>query len=312
MNRRFTIVGLFGLLATLWGFSFLAISLGLESLEPVLFAAYRYDVAAVLLLGYALFSDSAWRPTDITNASAILAGGLFLVGANAFLFIGQQTVSSGVAAILQSLLPIMTSLWALRLLPEERVSAVGTIGIVLGFVGVSLIIRPDPANLLGSNVTGRLLILIQITGVALGGVLIQRVGPTLDKAALSGWSMFTGGLFLHAVSLSLGETFSFPTTVKSGAAVAYLGIFATAIAFLIYFTLLDVRGAFETSLVSYLVPIVATIVGVVVLGESITTLTIAGFMIVFAGFILLKRQAIANIVNGATEYEENTSGQLRD
>ncbi|WP_266081162.1 DMT family transporter [Haladaptatus caseinilyticus] len=297
MNRRVTVVGQFGTLATLWGFSFLAISLGLESLEPVLFAAYRYDVAAILLLVYALYNDTTWIPADKTNASAVLAGGVFLVGANAFLFIGQQTVSSGLAAILQSLLPIMTSLWALRLLPEERVSAVGAVGIVLGFIGVGLVIRPDPANLLGSGLVGRLLILLQVAGVALGGVLIQRVNPTLDRAALSGWSMLIGGLFLHTVSLSIGETFSLPATIKSGAAVAYLGIFATAIAFLIYFTLLDVRGALETSLVSYLVPIVATIVGVVVLGESITPLTIIGFMIVFTGFLLLKRRAIANIVN---------------
>ncbi|MFB9808751.1 DMT family transporter [Haladaptatus pallidirubidus] len=211
MNRRFLTIGLFGVLATLWGFSFLAISVGLESLEPILFAAFRYDIAAILLLGYALRSDTAWCPTDKPNVGAVLAGGVFLVGANAFLFIGQQTVSSGMAAILQSLLPIMTSLWAVGLLPEERISATDTVGIVLGFIGVGLIIRPNPANLLGNDVAGRLLIFIQVTGVALGGVLIQRFKPTLDKAALSGWSMFTGGLLLHVVSTSIGETFSLPT-----------------------------------------------------------------------------------------------------
>ncbi|WP_049972290.1 DMT family transporter [Haladaptatus cibarius] len=300
VNRRFVIIGLFGVLATLWGFSFLAISVGLESLEPILFAAFRYDIAAILLLGYAVYGDSTWRPTDRSNAGAVLAGGVFLVGANAFLFIGQQTVASGMAAILQSLLPIMTSLWAVGLLPEERISATDAVGIVLGFIGVGLIIRPNPANLLGTDVVGRLLIFVQVTGVALGGVLIQRFEPTLDKAALSGWSMFTGGLLLHVVSTSTGEAFSFPTGVRSGAAVAYLGIFATAIAFLIYFTLLDVRGALETSLVSYLIPIVATIVGVVVLGESITSFTIVGFVVVFTGFVLLKRRDIADVVTGAT------------
>ncbi|SIR82767.1 Permease of the drug/metabolite transporter (DMT) superfamily [Haladaptatus litoreus] len=300
VNRRFFIIGLFGVLATLWGFSFLAISVGLESLEPILFAAFRYDIAAILLLGYAAYGDSVWRPTDKSNAGAVLAGGVFLVGANAFLFIGQQTVASGMAAILQSLLPIMTSLWAVGLLPEERVSATDAAGIVLGFIGVGLIIRPNPANLLGTDVVGRLLIFVQVTGVALGGVLIQRFEPTLDKAALSGWSMFTGGLLLHIVSTSTGEAFSLPTGVRSGAAVAYLGIFATAIAFLIYFTLLDVRGALETSLVSYLIPIVATVVGVVVLEESITSLTIVGFFVVFTGFVLLKRRDIADVVAGAT------------
>lgn len=304
MNHRFAIVGLFGTLATLWGLSFLAIEVGLESLEPVLFAAFRYDVAAVLLLGYALLGDAAWWPTDRANVGAILAGGVFLVAANAFLFVGQRTVPSGVAAIMQSLVPIMTSLWALGLLPEERVSTVGAVGIALGFVGVGLIVRPDPANLLEDDVVGRLLIFLQVAGVALGGVLIQRARPTLGNAALSGWSMLTGGLILHAVSTGVGEPFTLPTSVEAGAAVAYLGIFATAIAFFIYFTLLDVRGALETSLVAYLVPVVATIVGVVVLGESITPTTIVGFLVVFAGFVVLKRRAIADLVSETMGSEE--------
>ena len=296
MDKRFVTVGLFGFLATLWGLSFLAIAVGLESLEPVLFAAYRYDIAAVLLLGYALASSAEWRPTDRANLSAIIGGGVFLVAGNAFLFIGQQTVPSGVAAIMQSLVPIVTSLWALALLPEERVSATGAVGILLGFVGVGLIVRPDPANLLGSDVVGRILVFLQVASVSLGGVLIQRAKPTLGNAALSGWSMFVGAIILHVTSVAVGETFSLPASTTGWAAVAYLGVFATAIAFFIYYTLLEVRGALETSLVAYLVPVVATVVGVVVLGEEITPLTVAGFLIVFVGFVVLKRRAIADLV----------------
>ncbi|RBI59130.1 EamA/RhaT family transporter [halophilic archaeon] len=306
MNNRFATGGLFGSLAILWGLSFLAISVGLRSLEPVLLAAFRYDIAAVLLLGYATYANTTWQLTDRANVSAVLAGAVFLVGSNAFLFIGQQTVSTGMAAILQSLLPIMTSLWALGFLPEERISVVGAVGIVLGFLGVGLIVRPNPANLLGNEIVGRLLVFIQVAGVALGGVLIQRVGPTLDKAALSGWSMFIGGLLLHAVSVSIGESFSLPMSLTSGAAVAYLGVFATAIAYFIYFTLLEVQGALETSLVSYLIPIVATIVGVIALGESITPLTIAGFFVVFTGFLVLKRRAIVDLLNETTKQKERT------
>jgi drug/metabolite transporter (DMT)-like permease len=308
VNRRFATVGLFALLATLWGFSFMAIAVGLESLEPVLFAAFRYDLAAVLLLGYALVQRGELRPTDRASVTAVLAGGVFLVAANAFLFVGQQTVPSGVAAIMQSLVPIATSLWALALLPEERVSASVAVGIALGFVGVGLIVRPDPANLLGDDVVGRLLILLQVAGVALGGVLIQRARPSLDRVALTGWSMFVGALVLHVVSAGIGEPFALPTTVGAGAAVAYLGVFATAVAFVIYFTLLEVRGALETSLVAYLVPVVATVAGVVLLGESITGLTVVGFLVVFAGFVVLKRRAIADLageMKGFVEHADN-------
>jgi drug/metabolite transporter (DMT)-like permease len=288
--------GLFALLATLWGFSFLAIEVGLRSLDPVLFAAFRYDVAAVLLLGYALASGVDWRPAGRADLTAILGGGVFLIAGNGLLFVGQQTVPSGVAAIMQSLVPVLTSLWALLLLPEERVSVVGAVGIVVGFVGVGLIVRPDPSNLLGTDIVGRLLILGQAASVALGGVIIQRAGPTLDRSALSGWSMLVGGGLLHLLSPAVGEPFALPSTDAGVAAVVYLGVFATAVAFFIYYTLLEVRGALETSLVAYLVPVVATIAGVAVLGESITLTTVVGFLVVFVGFVLLKRRAIATLV----------------
>jgi len=299
VSRRLYTVGLFVLLATLWGLSFLAIEVGLRSLEPVLFAAFRYGIAAVLLLGLALARRDDWRPAGRPDVSAILGGGVFLVAGNALLFLGQQTVPSGVAAIMQSLVPVLTSLWALALLPEERVSAVGGAGILLGFVGVGLIVRPDPANLLGSDVVGRLLVLGQAASVALGGVIIQRAGPTLDRAALSGWSMAVGGALLFVLSNAIGEPFALPATGPGWAAVVYLGVFATALAFLIYYTLLDVRGALETSLVAYLVPVVATVVGIAALGESVTLSAVAGFLLVFVGFVLLKRRAIAVLLRGA-------------
>jgi len=296
VSRRSLTIGLFCVLATLWGFSFLAIEVGLDSLEPVLFAAFRYDIAAILLLGYALVRGVDWRPGGRPDVAAILGGGLFLIGGNGLLFVGQQTVPSGLAAIMQSLVPVLTSLWALWLLPEERVSVVGAVGILLGLLGVALIVRPDPSNLLGTDVVGRLLILAQAASVALGGVLVQRAEPTLGRAALSGWSMLVGGVLLHLVSAGLGEPFALPASGAGWAAVGYLGVFATAVAFLIYYTLLDVRGAVETSLVAYLVPVVATVAGVALLGESLTATSVVGFLVVFAGFVLLKRRAIAALL----------------
>jgi drug/metabolite transporter (DMT)-like permease len=297
--RRYAAVGLFALLATLWGFSFPAISVGLESLQPVLFAAFRYDIAAVLLLAYAVVRTDAWRPTARNDLLAVIGGGVFLIAGNALLFVGQQTVASGVAAVMQSLVPIATTLWALAILPEERISAVGAVGILLGFLGVGLVVRPDPTNFLAGDTLGKLLVLGQVASVSLGGVLVQRASPTLDRAALSGWSMAVGAVVLHGVSLAVGESLALPERPLATAAVLYLGVFATALAFFIYYTLLEVRGALETSLVAYLVPVVATLAGVFLLQESIDLLTVVGFAVVFVGFLLLKRRAVADLVSEA-------------
>lgn len=286
---------LFVTLAILWGLSFPAIAVGLEYLPPLLFAAIRYDVAAVLLLAVALaVVDDPW-PTARNDALAVLGGGLFLVAGNGLLFVGQQTVPSGVAAILQALVPIVTALWAIVLL-GERLSGVGAVGVAVGLLGVGFVVQPDPGNLLAGDTLGRLLIVGQVVSVALGGVLVQRAGPTLDGVSLTAWSMAVGAVVLHVLSLAAGELpSSGAATVTAIGAIVYLGVFSTAIAFLIYFRILDRSGAFEAALVAYLVPVVATVVGVAVLGESISPLAIAGFGLVAVGFVLLKRRAIARL-----------------
>lgn len=290
---------LFAALALFWGLSFPAISVGLEYIPPLLFAAFRYDVAALILLAYAAVTMDEWRPTGWNNQLAIIGGGVFLVAGNGLLFIGQQTVPSGVAAILQALVPIATAVWALFLL-GERLSLLGAVGVGIGFLGISLVIQPDPSNILAGDTVGRLIIVGQVISVSLGGVIVQRAAPSIGRVALIGWSMFLGGLILHGLSLAAGELpdsgLAAPTAI---AAIFYLGIFSTAVAFYIFFYILEAHGAFQASLVTYLVPIVATLVGVFVLGESINWLTYAGFGLVAVGFAFLKREALMSTIRNA-------------
>jgi drug/metabolite transporter (DMT)-like permease len=293
---RWYATALFVTLATMWGLSFPAISVGLEYIPPLLFAAFRYDTAAVLLLGYAAVSTDGWRPVGGNDRQAIVFGGLFLVAGNGLLFIGQQTVPSGVAAILQAMVPIATALWALGLL-GERLSGVGSVGVALGFLGVALVVQPNPDSLLDGDTAGRLIILGQVASVSLGSVLVDRAQPSMERVPMTGWAMLVGGLVLHLLSLAAGEPV--PASVAEPAAVgavAYLGVFSTALAFIIYFTILHDRGAFEASLVAYLVPVVATVVGVAVLGETVSVLSLVGFLVVFLGFALLKRRALVDMV----------------
>ncbi|WP_306057935.1 DMT family transporter [Natronococcus wangiae] len=288
-------VSLFLLLAALWGLSFPAITVGLEYLPPILFAAVRYDTAALLLLGYAIVRTDDWWPRGRNNLAAIAGGGVFLVAGNGLLFVGQQTVPSGVAAIIQGLVPIFTALWALALL-DERLSGVGAAGVAVGFLGIGFVVQPDPNDLLAGDTVARLLVVGQVASVALGGVLVQRAGPDVPRASLTGWSMLVGALVLHVVSFWLGELPGTDATAPAAiGAIVYLGVFSTAIAFVIYFTILEENGAFEAALVAYLVPVVATVAGVVVLEESISGPAIVGFGLVAVGFALLKRRAIATM-----------------
>ncbi|ERH06734.1 MAG: putative permease, DMT superfamily [Halonotius sp. J07HN4] len=287
--------GLFVLLSVLWGGSFMAIKLGLAFIPPVLFAAIRYDIAAVLLLGYVAATSTAWRPRSRADWLAVTAGAtLIIAGYNAFLFIGQQGVTSGVAAILIALNPILATGFARGLLPDERLGRIETVGLLCGFLGVGVVVRPDAGSGLTANLLAPGFVLLAAVCVALGSVIVQRVDSGIGTEGTVAWSTALGALLLHALSIglpaeSVGDVSVTPAAV---AAVVYLAVFASAVGYVVYFDLLDQLGAIEINLVSYSVPVFAALSGWLVLGESLLPSALAGFGVIFAGFVLLKQATI--------------------
>jgi drug/metabolite transporter (DMT)-like permease len=128
-----------------FGGAFPAIKAGLADAPPLLFAALRYDLAALLLLAYAAFVLGNWRPRLRADWLAVLAGGVLFIGSSGFLYLGQQYTTAGVSAIIYSLGPILTVVFAWVLLPAERLSRRALIGVLIGLVGVALVVRPTPA-----------------------------------------------------------------------------------------------------------------------------------------------------------------------
>jgi Predicted permease, DMT superfamily len=287
--------GLFVLLSVLWGGSFMAIKLGLAFIPPVLFAAIRYDIAAVLLLGYVAATSTAWRPRSRADWLAVTAGAtLIIAGYNAFLFIGQQGVTSGVAAILIALNPILATGFARGLLPDERLGRIETVGLLCGFLGVGVVVRPDAGSGLTANLLAPGFVLLAAVCVALGSVIVQRVDSGIGTEGTVAWSTALGALLLHALSIglpaeSVGDMSVTPAAV---AAVIYLAVFASAVGYVVYFDLLDQLGAIEINLVSYSVPVFAALSGWLVLDESLPLSALAGFGVIFAGFVLLKQATI--------------------
>lgn len=287
--------GLFLLLSFLWGTSFMAIKLGLEFLPPVFFAAIRYDIAAVLLLCYTVATTTYWRPRTRSDWVAVGIGAtLIIAGYNALLFIGQQGVTSGVAAMLIALNPILATGFARGLLPDERLGRLETVGLVGGFLGVALIAQPDRNASLAADLLASGFVLGAAVCVALGSVLVQRVDSEIGTEGLVAWSTALGALLLHALSVglpseSIGDVTVTPTAILT---VGYLAVFASAVGYVVYFDLLDRVGAIEINLVSYTVPVFAALSGWLVLGESLSITAIAGFAVVFGGFLLVKQRAI--------------------
>ncbi len=295
MNRYRT-VGLFALLATAWGTAFVAISAGLEFFPPVLFAALRYDVAAVLMLAYAFYVTDRPLPRTRGEWTLVAIGGVFLIAAyHALLFVGQQRVTSAMAAVIVSLSPVLTTAFARIWLPSERLAPAGLLGMALGLIAVAILSRPNPGNVLSADVAATGLILAAAAAFALGGVLLRRSEAELPIETLEGWSMALGALLMHALSILMpGEALAaVQWNIEAVGALAYLSIVSSAFGFLLYFELLGELGPIEINLVSYVTPIVAAIAGWFLLAETIDPTTVAGFSAIFVGFCLIKRRQLA-------------------
>lgn len=288
--------GLFALLSFLWGTAFVAIRAGLEYIPPVLFAAVRYDLAGVIMLVYVVAAADVWRPQSRTDWGSVAVGSVLVIALyNAFLFIGQQGVTSGVAAILIAANPILATGFSRVLLTDERLSLTGTAGLLVGFVGVGLVVAPDPTNLADSNLVATGFVLLAAVCVALGSVLMQRSDSEMSTEATVAWSCALGAVILHGLSGGLPSESASQTDLTVGAVVAvlYLSIFASAVGYFIYFDLLGRLGAIEINLVSYAVPVFATVFGWLVLEETITVQAVVGFLVINSGFALLKREELS-------------------
>ena len=287
-------VGLFVALSALWGFSFPAITAGLDSLPPLLFAAFRYDLGGALLLSYLAARGREWRPRSRSDLAAIVVAGAFIIAGGSLLFVGQLTVPGGVASIIYALIPLLTAGGAALLLPDEPLTRRRLVGVGLGLVGVGIIARPTPGGLLSAELVGIGFVLAAAVSISLGSVLLRRGSPTLGVGAMTAWAMLVGGALLHVGSLTVGERPAdiTPTTVGI-VSVVYLAVFASAVAYLIYFLLLEEFGPLEINLVSYVVPVFATAGGAALLGEELTIGMVAGFGLITAGFVVLKARAIA-------------------
>ncbi|MFB6154794.1 MAG: DMT family transporter [Haloferacaceae archaeon] len=294
--NRYRNVALFLALAAVWGSAFMAIKAGLAFFPPVLFAAVRYDVAGLLMLAYAAVAVDDPIPRGRSQWLAVVVGGVLMIaGYHAFLFVGETdpAVTSAAAAVIVSLSPVLTTGFARALLPNERLTAAGVAGLLLGLVGVAVLSRPDPQNLLAGGVVAKLLVFAAAASFALGSVLHRRIDASLPIETMEAWSMLVGAAAMHVVAVGLGESLGDVVwSLDALLALGYLSVAASAVGFLVYFDLLDRLGPIEINLVSYVAPAFAALAGWLFLGTTPSVATAAGFLCIFVGFLLIKRRTL--------------------
>ncbi|WP_439027877.1 DMT family transporter [Haloarchaeobius sp. DT45] len=299
MTRHENLFG-FVALAALWGASYPAIRAAKAGVEPLLMAALRFDAIGIVVLAYALGRGQRIWPST-RDARSILVGGVGIVAVhNGLLFVGQARVSGAVGAVVLATVPIWSVGFAAAFLDTARPTPSRIAGVCLGLVGTTILAVPGPTAVDAPDPLGVALLLASAVAFALAAVGLRRESPALGVAARQGWMMLVGGPLLHVGSLLAGEAQTVAVTPRVAVAFGYLVLAAGAVGYLLYFALLDRLGPVEINLVGYVAPVFAALVGWALLDEAVSAGTVTGFLVICAGFALVKRRALRGALREAS------------
>jgi drug/metabolite transporter (DMT)-like permease len=293
MKRYYDAVA-FVILVVAKGLSFPAFEIGLQYFPVLFLAALRFDLASVLIFSYVLTAGVAWKPRTRGDFLAIGTGGLVAITfATAFWSIGQEMTTSTLSGLMASLGPVLTAGFTWLLLPEDRLSPLGLVGLSIGFLGALVIMLPGGGLAFGQGFLGKVLMFLGVAGSALGGVLIRWSKPTMPASSQTAWALLVGAIFLHGSSVVIENPLRESTfSAASIGTVIFLGVVSSGIGRGVFFWLLGRRSAIEISIVSYITPVIAGVTGWILFDDPITTTMIVGFCIVVLGFSVMKRNAL--------------------
>lgn len=296
-------VGYFVLTSFLFGSSFVAIKVGVTYIPPLLFAAFRFVIGGGLLLGIISWTRDEWLPRSRGDLLAIAATGVFIIAIqNAALNVGIQYIPSSTAAIFFGLIPLLTAGLVQMSVPETSLSPSDVLGICLGFVGVLLIVRPGVYTSFTGDMKGYVLVFVAVSSIAVGSILLDRTSSHLDMLPVSAWGMVVGGVTTYIVGIAVGESVAaIEWTTASILSLVYLATVVTIVGYTVYFHLITNVGAHKANLLSYLDPVMATLVAWVVLGETIAPPAVVGFLVIFVGFVVLEHRTLRVELRTITE-----------
>lgn len=276
------------LLAALWGPSFLFIKVAVVEIPPITLILGRVGIAAVLLyLLLRLQGSNLPAPGRIWGHLAIVA--LFH---NSLPFVllswGEQHIDSSLASILNGATPIFTILLAHLLTVDDKLTSLKVGGVALALGGTVLLVTPSLLDGIQATTLGIVAVIFVSASYGLALVYSRKHLRGLPSLTAPASQMLLATLFLLPLSLLIDRPFSLPTpSPQAIASLVALALLGTTLAFIVYYRLLERADASYVSMVTYLAPIVGVLLGVLVLGESLSWSTYAGFAFILLGVMVV-------------------------
>lgn len=273
----------------LWGTTYLAIRIGLETVPPMLLGGFRWTIAGALILLVMRLRRDAMPGRAEWPTLAVL--GVLLIGfGNGGVVWAEQTLPSGLTAVLVAVVPF----WMLGVEwvagSAAPLDARRLVGLLVGFAGIVLLVWPElelgqgAAFLLGVLATQ-----LACLGWALGSTYSRRRRPSENVLAVAAYQMLFGGLAMFAAGSLTGEWPALVFNARTGSAVLYLVVFGSLAGFTAYAYALKHLPVATVSLYAYVNPVIAMVLGTLVLAEPMSLRVAVAGVVVLAGMAIVRR-----------------------
>ena len=291
MNRpsRLSLVGAFAAIYLIWGSTYLAIGFGVAAIPPFLMAGIRFLTGGLVFFTVATMRGAP-RPTTRDWLTTGVIGTFMAAGGNGLVSWALQTVQSGIGALLVSLVPLWVVLADWLLPPSRRPSSQASIGLVLGFGGVALLIYPtELSGLHQIDPIGASIIVLASLLWASGSIYSRRAPQPSSQALSSGMQMLGGGAVLMVLSALTGELSQFSWTALSSGAIGawvYVTVFGS-VAYGSYLWLLKASTPAKAATYAYVNPVIALWLGHLVGDEMLSVWTMGCSIVIVAAVLLV-------------------------
>jgi len=279
----------FGVVCVVWGTTYLAIRVTVQTVPPMMLTGTRYMVAGLIMLGVLkLRGEKLPRDPRMIGELAIV-GTLLVAGGNLSVIWAEQYVPSGMAALFVATAPFWASILEAMRRNGEEIGLRRGIGMVVGFVGVAMLVTPGASGHYAPGfLAGALAIQVGSFcwqyGMVRGKHKVHGVSP-MQSATVQ---MLCGGTLVMIVGLALGEGSRYVLTPRTFAGLAYLTVFGSVIAYSSFIYALAHMRATSLSLYAYINPAVAVVLGWLILDEKLTWVSIVAMVVILGGVAIVQ------------------------
>jgi drug/metabolite transporter (DMT)-like permease len=282
------------LLSVIWGGSFFFIELALRGFQPFGLVFLRVAIAASILTVVVHVSGRRLPSSIRTWASLAVMGAINNAIPFSLIAWGQTRIDSGIASILNATTPIFAVLLAHLLTSDERLTVNRLCGVIVGFLGVFILFRPQLAGGFSWQGLGQTAVLGAAISYSLAGIYGKRF-KTLSPVVTSAGMLICSSILILPVALLSGALNVNRVPPEAAVAVGGLAVISTAAAYLLYFRILSTAGATNVLLVTFLIPVSAILLGVGVLGEVLQLNDLAGMACIFTGLAIIDGRVLRSI-----------------